>query len=117
MNYRDLSEIKKSRVFCCNVTADSFLLSFTLFFLHFLDKNLGIGAGSRGASTECKLSVIFRKAFLQLSTSKSGGWRACIELGGSWGGISIEKKSCCSSEKQARRRENQVFKRDIQDEK
>lgn len=37
--------------------------------------------------------------------------------GGQLGGISIEKKSCCSSEKQARRRENQVFKRDIQDEK
>jgi len=50
------------------------------FFLHFLDKNLGIGAGSRGASTECKLSVIFRKAFLQLSTSKLGGWCACVEL-------------------------------------
>lgn len=36
---------------------------------------------------------------------------------GAVGGNKHRKKSCCSSEKQARRRENQVFKRDIQDEK
>ena len=39
------------------------------------------------------------------------------EGGAQLGGNKHRKKSCCSSEKQARRRENQVFKRDIQDEK